>query len=424
MTNSASIGLELLAPEDTVIISRFAPRIRWLHWFNATMILLLYTLGISQIVELRHVGDFLARDTRWWHITIGIFWMTGSGILSLIVLQNPTGKGGESIVSDKMIVKQWLFLLLSVVVITLMSITGITLYFLRPHDLPGLKSVLIALHGLFAVLYLPLLGYHIYLGTINTDTRYSLSTMLVDVHLQGVIHNFISGLTCRLSDEESILFVDGTVEHVSILSFEARIKTGSWEKWVDLKQMTIVDFVHPSLSGPVRLPVRLDTRLHMGDHLLVNFNYAISHQESARLLLSHAIFFRKLFLEQRFAPRHSCNIPVSGHTLNDNFEGILVDMSVGGVGLLTHFKIKPKTWAWVNIESEALSSPLTLGGRIMTRKKQNKQWVYGLKFMDLSTKEHDLLDRLLLYVKYKGLGTVARKDRSRKKKLKNFKFYE
>jgi len=248
-------AVEILSPEEYIHISRYSSPIRWLHWFNAIMILLLYALAIRQFMELSELDHSFIQDSRFWHWTTGIIWSGGLVVLMLLLWQGERFQLKDTIVSDKLIVKQRLFLALSVLYIGFMVFSGVGLYLLREIEAPAIRNILLVLHTLSAILYIPPLLVHLYLALFKPDTRKSLYTMITDATIKFLLHSSMKGLKCQLSDENQILFLQMEVIDLSLVDFRVQAPKGHWWDWANPADLTYVDFMHDDLAQPVRLPI-------------------------------------------------------------------------------------------------------------------------------------------------------------------------
>ena len=166
-----------------------------------------------------------------------------------------------------------------------------------------------------------------------------------------------------------------------------------------MSEIEMIDFVHPDLDKPVRLPVKLGGMNMNKDYLLPAFTFNVSIQESSKRLLSHAIFFRKLFLEQRLSPRLSCNIDVTAYNKKREWKGKVVDISSGGLGVIISSKLRKSDWLWVEIKLPVHNLEFHLGGQVIVIKKlKQRTWAYGLRFFDLSDNEISILTNVLKLV--------------------------
>lgn len=397
-------GLEILPPHEHIRVSRFPVQIRWLHWLNTLFIFLLYFLAINQITEFSSIGHFSYSDSRFWHATTGVVWIMTLLIMVVIIFFGRLSFK-KAIVSDKLIIKQQAFLVFSIGFILLMMGSGLGMFLLQDLDTPEIRSILLSLHLFLAVSYLPALGFHVYLATIKQDTRNSLRTMISDVTLQYILHAEIEGLQCFLSDVEQRLYLKADVHRISIKGFRANLKNGLWQEKVDLSQMTQVQFIHPDLHANVTLPIVIDSLfqdrgpphggpLHGLETQARYYAYATSVQESTRLLLSHAFFFRKLFLEDRIFHRLPLEISVTVIVKTQKYVGVTVDISKGGIGVALPLKIPHREI--INLELEFSQKHYHFKGKIvMKRRWEDKQFFYGIAFINLTQDELESVDKII-----------------------------
>ncbi len=302
---SKDIGFELLLPEEYIPISRFPLKIRWLHWINAFFIIVLLILGIVQIFELSFIGHFDSQDFRTIHWITGLLWIATLVIMSFSLIFRDKFNVKQGVASDKLIIKQRYFLMFSIGFIFFMLASGLGLFFLRESEAPTVRNMLLVLHFLMAIAYVPALLIHIYLGTMKQETKRSLRTMLSDINMEYALHMPIEGLQCQVTDQDETLSLQADVIDISITRFRAKVKMGYWQEWIDLSKMSFVTFIHKDLNRPVKLPIHPPALVEHADHCVLKCKYDLPTQESARILLSRAFFFRKLFLEEDGAFRQT-----------------------------------------------------------------------------------------------------------------------
>lgn len=395
----SDIGFEVLAQTNQVKVSRFSVRIRLLHWFNAAMILTLYYLGIKQIYELSDMGFFAINDTRSIHFGVGIVWVIG--VLSLVVISSiKTSRVKESISTEKLIVKQKVFLVASMILMSLMAITGLSMYWLRPYDMPNLRSVLLLVHDMIAFSYLPILLFHLYLAIAHMESRQSLRTMFRDVYVKYLIHNEVEDLKCYLTDEGGVVFLHARVLQISIVGFQVILPVGDWRNLISLKQLTAVDFVHPELDGPLRMQAKIDYCQQGTCDIFAKFRFTTTVQESSSILLSKAIFFRKLFLSRRTHPRINCNYPVEIKTLGGFYVGILVNLSFGGSGFIIPVKLDDDEELIVSINIKNPEVNFVANGCVVVMDKVSENdWCYGVSFPFLTPEQRLEITKILANVR-------------------------
>lgn len=392
------VGFEILAEEDRINVSRFSRRIRLLHWFNAFSIIGLYVLAIHSIISSSIYTQIHWPDLTTWHITLGIIWLIGIPILWLIsrlqVRRRP------SVISDQLIIKQRVFLITSVSLMTLMAISGSSLALLKPYDVPQLRSIILLLHAFIAFAYLPLLSIHIYLAIIQRDSRQSLRTMIADVQIKYLIHNHIPNLKCGLSDQEKILYIKGDISEINLRGFHARIQLGNWQDNIALNQLVYVSFQHAELNEDISLPVVIYSSYTEEDYIHITFHFNLSLQEVSRQLLSRGLFFRALFLARRLNPRLNCNYPITIIYQDQNVIAQAIDIGSGGMGIVApirlskgekvHIKLKLKNPA-INWQVDALV--------VVKSVVNHHDYSYGLCFKGLKKSEYQQLSNVLNQIK-------------------------
>ncbi len=383
------LGFEMLASSIKVKVSRFTRRIRLLHWYNAGMILTLYTLGLHQVFVLNNIGFYGVSDWRPTHIQVGLFWVSGVILLGIIARINPAKKR-DVIVADKLVIKQRIFLYSSTILMLLMAFTGITMYLIRPYNIPGIRSILLTVHALIAFSYLPVLSFHIYLAILHRDSRQSLKTMVKDVYLKYLIHNSIPDLYCWLSDNERVVFVHGRITEISLLGFHVRMKKGKWQDKTALNELTNVEFQHLDIEEPLRMAVQIICDLQEADKdtICIEFKFKVSLQDSARILLSRALFFRALFLARRNHPRLAGNYPVIVTAIDKGSLGQMVDISPGGMGLMVPLNLNKGCKITVNIDLKNPPISFEAIAKIVVKEKiSSHDWSYGICFGKLPSKQ-------------------------------------
>lgn len=388
------VGFEVLAKENPVKVSRFSRRIRLLHWFNAIMIISLYTLAFIQVFETIGDGQISLNDTRPLHAQTGQVWILG--LLCLALIASMKSKRSQAIMTEKLIIKQKIFLYGSISVICLMAMTGLTLYYTRNYNIPEVRSILLSLHGLIAMSYLPLLGFHIYLALFHKDSKNSLRTMFTDVYVKYLIHNEIPDLKCWISDDEAILFIHGDVLQISILGFQVNIPEGGWQKRINFKEATQVDFIHPELAYPLRMKLQPHEWYKQNGFIHASFRFSTDIQQNAKQLMSHAIFFRHLFLQQRTYPRLSCNFPVMIYSPKGECLGEMVDLSLAGAGVLLPIKLDKGCVLRLVLELKHPVNYLDIRGEILIIDRVSRyDWSYGICFDKISAEQHAQITKIL-----------------------------
>ncbi len=391
------LGFEMLSQSIKVKVSRFSRRIRILHWYNAGMILTLYTIGIHQFFSLNNIGFDSIPDLRVTHIQVGLFWVTGVLILGIVAQIKPANQR-DVIVADKLVIKQRIFLYASTIIMILMAFTGISQYLMRPYNVPGIRSILLALHGVIAFSYLPVLSFHIYLAILQRESRQSLKTMIMDVYLKYLIHNSIPNLQCWLSDNERVIFVHGKITEISLVGFHVRMKKGKWQAKTPLNELANVEFQHADIEEPLRMAVEIvcDHQEANQDTICVEFKFQVSLQDSARILLSRALFFRALFLARRNHPRLACNYPVIVNAKDKGSLGQMVDLSHGGMGLMVPLNLNKGCKITVSIILKNPPISFEAKGKIMVKEKMSSNdWSYGLCFGKLPSKQFVQIMKLI-----------------------------
>lgn len=391
------LGFEMLSQSIKVKVSRFSRRIRLLHWYNAGMILTLYTIGIHQFFSLNDMGFYGIPDLRVTHIHVGLFWVTGVLILAGVAQIKPANQR-DVIVADKLVIKQRIFLYASTILMLLMAFTGISQYLMRPYNVPGIRSILLTLHGVIAFCYLPVLSFHIYLAILQRESRQSLKTMIMDVYLKYLIHNSIPNLQCWLSDNEQVIFVHGRITEISLVGFHVRMKKGKWQTKTPLNELVNVEFQHADIGEPLRMAVEIvcDHQEANQDTICVEFKFQVSLQDSARILLSRALFFRALFLARRNHPRLACNYPVIVNAKDKGSLGQMVDLSHGGMGLMVPLNLNKGCKITVSITLKNPPISFEAKGKIMVKEKMSSNdWSYGLCFGKLPSKQFVQIMKLI-----------------------------
>ncbi len=393
------VGFEMLSHASRVKVSRFTRRIRLLHWYNAISIITLYILGISQIFELRGMGLFAMQDLRPFHFKLGIAWLAGVLILTLIARIKPAHQR-DVIATDKLVVKQRIFLYASSIIMVLMAMTGLSMYLLRGIDVPEVRSILLTLHGLIAFSYLPVLSFHIYLALLQRDSRQSLRTMITDVRLKYLIHNHIPNLRCLLTDHEGVLLIQGCVSEISLIGLHVKIKSGHWQQQVSLNDLTYVELLHPDLEQTIRLKVRVISSLPCQGGLRAEVKFRTSLQVTAEALLSRALFFRALFLARRTHPRLSCNLPVQLEYEGKPLVGLVVDFCKGGMGFVLPVNLKKGSLIQVMIKLSNPGLMLEVDGKILVKETITaNDWCYGLSFTKLNRSQKKQVLEVLMHIR-------------------------
>lgn len=393
------VGFEVLAQANQVRVSRFSVRIRVLHWFNALMILSLYYLGIHQLFELAEINLFPIEDSRPMHFFIGNVWAVG--VLSLVVFSSIKTSGvKESISTEKLIVKQRVFLVASMILMSLMAITGLTMYWLRDFDMPNLRSTLLFIHDVIAFSYLPILLFHLYLAIVHMESRQSLRTMFRDVYIKYLIHNEIDDLECYLTNEETVVFLHAEVLQISLLGFQAILPLGQWQEHIDLYDIRVVDFIHPELDKPLRARAEMDFCQTNKKDVFVKFRFTTSINDTSKLLLSKAIFFRKLFLSRRTHPRVNCSIPIEIETSSGTYVGLMANVAFGGAGFLLPAKLEEEEEVILGIKLQHPEVEFVANGCVVVSDKiSSNDWCYGVSFSTLTAKQHLELTKIIGFVR-------------------------
>ncbi len=393
------IGFEMLSHASHVRVSRFTRRIRLLHWYNALLILTLYTLGISQIIELSNIGLESINDLRPVHFKVGIAWIVGVPVF-IVIARIKSAKERDVISSDQLVVKQHIFLYLSSTIMALMGLTGLAMYLLRDVNVPEARSILLTLHGFIAFSYLPVLCFHIYLAVLQRESRQSLRTMITDVRLKYLIHNHIPNLRCLLTDKEGVLLLHGNVMEVSLIGFKVKIKSGAWQKKVTLGDFTYVEFLHPDMADTLRLKVRVISSYLQEKELRAELKFRMSLQEAARVLLSKALFFRALFLARRTHPRLSCNLPVEVSSENSLSLGLVVDFCKGGMGFIVPQNLSKGCLVNVQLTLKNPALSLNVDGRVIVKEQvSDNDWSYGISFTKLTRKQKKHILEVLMHIR-------------------------
>ncbi len=393
------VGFEMLSHASRVKVSRFTRRIRLLHWYNAISIITLYFLGINQLIELSNMGLYTLSDWRPIHFNVGLVWIVGLLALTFIARIKPAQQR-DVIATDKLVVKQRIFLYASSIIMALMAATGLSLYLLRGVNVPEMRSILLTLHGFIAFSYLPVLSFHIYLALIQRDSRQSLLTMVTDVRLKYLIHNNIPNLRCLLTDNEGVLLIQGCVSEISLLGFQVTIKAGNWQQQIRLNDLTGVEFLHPDLDEPLHLKIRVLHSHPAGEELKAELKFRSSLQLTAELLLSRALFFRALFLARRTHPRLSCNLPVELVHDGNPLVGLVVDFCKGGMGFVIPISLKKGSTIQVKIKLSNPELSLQLSGKILVKESITaNDWCYGLSFNRLSRRQKIEVLEVLMHLR-------------------------
>jgi len=393
------VGFEMLSHASRVKVSRFTRRIRLLHWYNAASIICLYALGISQLFELSGMGLYVLQDLRPIHFKLGIAWLIGVLILTVIARVKPAHQR-DVISTDKLVVKQRIFLYASSIIMTLMALTGLAMYLLRGINVPEVRSILLTLHGLIAFSYLPVLSFHIYLALLQRDSRQSLRTMITDVRLKYLIHNHIPNLRCLLTDNEGVLLIQGCINEISLIGFHVKIKKGQWQQQVSLNNLNYVELLHPDLDQALRLKVRVINSHPSQGELRAEVKFRTSLQVTAEALLSRALFFRALFLARRTHPRLSCNLPVEIEYDGKPLVGLVVDFCKGGMGFVVPVNLKKGCLIQVKIKLINPGLSLNVSGKILVKETITaNDWCYGLSFSKLDRSQKKQILEVLMHLR-------------------------
>lgn len=391
------VGFEVLPEQDRIRVSRFSRRIRLLHWFNAIAIISLYALAIQSLLSSIKSPSFILPDLRDWHILMGIVWIIGVPILWAIS-QFQLHKKRSAIISDQLIIKQRLFLYTSIILMFLMAISGSLLTFLRPYNIPELRSIILLLHGFIAFSYLPVLATHIYLAILQRESRQSLRTMFTDVYIKYLIHNHIPNLQCGLSNQEKILFIKGQVSDINLRGVHIIIEQGSWQKNIALDQLVNIEFQHPELTDSLSLPIVIQSHYIKDASLHVQFNFNSSLQDNAYQLLGRGLFFRALFLARRHHPRINCHYPVTIQHKANKTVAHIIDIGTGGMGIIAPIKMSKgeKVTIALQIKCPLIDWQVEAAVVVMSHIKNN-DYSYGLCFKNLKRKQFQQLSKILTH---------------------------
>jgi len=393
------VGFEVLPEHDRIKVSRFSRRIRVLHWFNAIAIISLYCLALHSLIASIKDVPFILQDLRNWHILIGISWIIGIPLLWLFsTLQ--LHKNRSAIVSDQLIIKQRLFLYTSIILMLIMALTGSLLTFLRPYNIPELRSILLLLHGFIAFSYLPLLAIHIYLAILQRESRQSLRTMFSDVYIKYLIHNHIPKLQCGLSNQENILFIKGEVSDINLRGVHIIIEQGSWQENIGLDQLVNIEFQHTELNDKLSMPVIIQSHYIKDRYLHVSFHFDSTLQENAYQLLSRGLFFRALFLARRNHPRISCHYPITLCHNNNEVVAQAIDIGSGGMGIIAplHMATGDKIQVTLKIKNPIINWQIDALIVVKSHIK-NHDFSYGLCFKNIKNNEYKQLSKILTHTK-------------------------
>ncbi len=395
---STNVGYELIEGEHPVRVTRFSKRIRLLHWFNAVCILTLYVLAALQLFEITTVPP-QAADTRPLHVQTGLIWIMVMPCLLFLASLKNSNKRKRRIVSEKLVIKQQLFLWASVLFILVAGLTGLLLYLTQNIEIPAFRNLILAIHGLAAILYLPVLLFHIYLALFHIHSKHSLKTMFFDVYIEHLVHNYIPDLTCMLTDDEGIIMLKGEVMHMSISGFEIKIPEGNWEGKLEFSEFTHATFLHDELKNGAMIKVSLSEVFTSGGYVNASFTYPMSIQESAREILSHALFFQYLFLQQRKHPRLTCNYPVMLYTEQQMTMGLLVNLSLGGASVLAPIACPKNANVRLVLNLRNPDVDLELSGNIvLTEKASEHDYFYAVNFPDSNDEQLLNIKKILHYL--------------------------
>lgn len=393
------VGFEVLPEKDRIMVSRFSRRIRLLHWFNALSILSLYGLAIQSLISSSIFLPSALADLRSWHIVLGLIWIIGLPLLWLISRMQ-INRQRSSVISDQLIIKQRLFLSTSIILMTFMAFSGSLLTLLRPYDIPQLRSIIFLLHGFVAFIYLPLLAGHIYLAILQRDSRQSLRTMISDVQIKYLIHNYIPKLQCGLSDQEGILFIKGYISEINLRGFHVKITLGNWQKNISLDQLVNVAFQHPELSEELILPISIYSDHIERNILHAHFQFCLPLQEVSRQLLSRGVFFRALFLARRNHPRLGCHYPITITHSENSAIAEAIDIGLGGMGIIVPMRLPKGDKVHIHFQRSNPVIDWHAEALIVVKSHiKNQDYSYGLCFKNLKKSEHQQLLKVLAHIK-------------------------
>ena len=112
------------------------------------------------------------------------------------------------------------------------------------------------------------------------------------------------------------------------------------------------------------------------------------------LLLSHAFFFRKLFLEDRIFHRLPLEISVTVTVKNQKYVGVTVDISKGGIGIALPLKIPHRER--LDLELEFSQKHYHFKGKIVMKKRwEGKRFFYGIAFINLTQDELKSMNKII-----------------------------
>lgn len=393
------LDYEVLSAQDCFMVDRFPARIRFLHWFNAIVVFFLYYLAIKQVIELREISHLVSEDTRGLHTRIGLFWITSVSALSLLSWWNITIFTRHGIVTEKLFIKQKMFYFATMIILSLMGITGILLVNYQNEDLPFLRSTLLIIHFFLGLIYIPMLIVHLYLAMINKNTRRSLRTMLMSIKVDYVSQMPLKDLTCRLTDSEGVVQVAAEVVDISLRRFRVKLPEGRWQRVTRVEFMDTAYFIHPDMNKDLRIPINYSKSLYKHGYYIIHFEFATSLHESAKILLGRACFFKALFLDQRRSPRYRYQGQLRCKYREEWIDGQANDLSVGGISFTSAKKVPTKTL--VDLELKFQSQSFTVKGRILfNNKKGPKSYLHFVRFLNLTKVQHDIiadhLDEILI----------------------------
>ena len=395
------LGYDILEPKDHILVARFPKRIRALHWINSLFIFALYYLGTMQIIELTSLGQFDTKDNRDIHEILGFIWAFLTISLSLLSWWNIPIFKRKGIVTDKLFIKQKLFTYASIVFAILMGFTGILLFLLQDETAAFLKSILLMLHLLIALAFIPMLIVHLYLAIINKNTRRSLKTMVMSIKVDYISQMPLLGLECALYEKKEPVSLTTSVVDISLKELRVKIKKGKWEKIFKIENMDLAHLQHKDIKSTLKMPIQFYNKKTKHDMVIVTFNYSISILESAKKLLGHAALYKILFLTQRKTPRFNVieNIKIKAN--EKEHDGTTSSLSVGGFSFHCKEKIevKSKVEAEFIFDSKKIAYEATI---LIRRLTVRNTYAYHLSFNEMTDDQYDSLKGHLddLLIKY------------------------
>lgn len=372
-------GFDILANDNPITISRFPLRIKLLHWFNALMIISLYVLALIQITTI--YGDLTPNsiDYRSIHVLIGKIWAVG--LVVFIFARIVTRKKEKVFLTGKLIIKQRVFLWVTVSTIIFMATTGLTLHFTQYKNIPEAHTILLALHGLVAGLFLLVIIFHICIALFKKDSHKALRTIFTDVKIKHLVHSNIPSLTCSLSDNDTIFSLNYKVAHISIVDFQVDIPEGNWQSYFDLNTLNFVEFYHKELVTPLKMKISSVEHYSQNGFVHALFSFSPDIQSNAQSLMSKAVFFQYLYLQKRIYPRLTCHLPTMIYTEEGEYLGEMVNLSINGGGLLLPVKLPVNTRLRLVVVLRHPVYHLDIEGKIVIRNRiNNYDWSYGINF--------------------------------------------